>query len=127
MKKLLYIMLLLALTSSLTMSCDDKIDTAELTEDEYPRILGRWPDKKENGDLGDFDIPLNEILTIALQFTPSKYCTGVWYIDGQEVETGTVLEYVPTAVGTYKLDLVVTTPKHKTTREAYIKVIPATN
>lgn len=77
--------------------------------------------------MGDFDIPLNEILTTGLQFTPSEFCTGVWSIDGQEVERGTTLKYVPTAIGTYKLDLVVTTPKHTTTRQAYIKVIPAIN
>ena len=47
MKKIIFICTLLV--SLFAMSgCSDDIDTPVLTTDEYPRILGRWPDKQED-------------------------------------------------------------------------------
>ena len=61
MKKIIFICTLLV--SLFAMSgCSDDIDTPVLTTDEYPRILGRWPDKQEDGTLGKFSIPLNHVL-----------------------------------------------------------------
>ena len=51
------------LVSLFAMSgCSDDIDSPIVTVDEYPRILGRWPDKQEDGTLGIFETSLNKTL-----------------------------------------------------------------
>lgn len=126
MKKIIYISVLL-ITFAFFSSCDnDDIDTPVLTTDEYPRILGRWPDRTDNGALGNFEIPLNQILVIDVQYTPSALCEGTWYIDGREVHKGVGLEYTPSTEGTFHLKLVVKTPTLETSREANIVVVAAT-
>lgn len=75
MKRILFICTLLV--SLFAMSgCSDDINTPVLTTDEYPRILGRWPDKQEDGTLGKFSIPLNQVLNINVQYTPAELCEG---------------------------------------------------
>lgn len=80
MKKIIFICTLLV--SLFAMSgCSDDIDTPVLTTDEYPRILGRWPDKQEDGTLGKFSIPLNQVLSINVQYTPALNFArghGIW-------------------------------------------------
>ena len=45
------------------VSCkDEKTDFTELGKDEYPQIFGQWPDKKSNGDLGEFNLTLGDTL-----------------------------------------------------------------
>lgn len=125
MKKIIFICTLLA--SLIAMSgCSDDIDTPALTTDEYPRILGRWPDKDSDGNLGKFSIPLNQVLNINVQYTPAELCVGTWYLDGREIHQGVGYQYVPTTVGTFHLELVVKTPTKETNREAIIEVTEAT-
>lgn len=112
MKKIIFICTLLV--SLFAMSgCSDDIDTPVLTTDEYPRILGRWPDKQEDGTLGKFSIPLNQVLSINVQYTPAELCEGTWYL-------------IPSTIGTFHLELIVKTPTKETTREAIIQVTEAT-
>lgn len=125
MKKIIFICTLLA--SLFAMSgCSDDIDTPALTTNEYPRILGRWPDKDSDGNLGKFSIPLNQVLNINVQYTPGELCVGTWYLDGREIHKGVGYQYVPTTVGTFHLELVVKTPTKETNREAIIEVTEAT-
>lgn len=125
MKKIVVICSLLV--ALFTMSgCSDDIDTPTLTTEEYPRVLGRWPNKLEDGSLGLFEIPLNQILNINVQYTPAELCEGVWYLDGREIHRGVGLEYIPSVEGSFHLKLVVKTETQQTTREATIKVVAPT-
>jgi hypothetical protein len=120
MKKLAYIFLLI-IGVSLFSSCDSDPDIPVLTEDEYPRILGRWPEK--NGDvLGSFGAKAGVDFSITLQFTPSHLCEGIWYLDGVEYCKGQVFEYHSGRPVSHNLKLVVKTPKYTTTREATLDV-----
>lgn len=114
------------LVSLLAMGgCSDDIDSTIVNADEYPRVLGRWPDKNDDGTPGSFETPLNKVLAISLQYTPAEYCEGIWYLDGREIHRGVGLEYVPSVEGTFNLKLIVKTPTQQTSREAIIKVTPA--
>ena len=127
MKYLFSIWLGLALSCGLFTNCGgDDINTPELTEDTYPRIFGQWPEKKSGGSLGEFSTPLNKPLESKVQYTPSQYCVGTWYLDGVEVHKGVGYTYVPVTQGRFHLKLVVKTPKYETTREAYIVVVAPT-
>lgn len=125
MKKILFICsLLVSLLSMFSMSgCSDDIDSTILTTDEYPRILGRWPDRLDDGTLGAFETPLDRPLTISVQYTPAELCEGIWYLDGREIHRGVGLEYTPSVEGNFHLKLVVRTATQETTREATLKVI----
>ena len=132
MKKIIFICTLLV--SLFAMSgCSDDIDTPVLTTDEYPRILGRWPDKQEDGTLGKFSIPLNQVLSINVQYTPAELCEGTWYLDGREIHKGVGyyspeigLTYITPTSRPFHLELIVKTPTKETTREAIIQVTEAT-
>ena len=128
MKYLFSILFSLVILGSMFTSCSgNDINTPELTEDSYPRIFGQWPEKKADGSLGEFSTPLDKPLEIKVQYTPSQFCEGTWYIDGVEVHKGVGYTYVPTAQGRFQVKLVVKTPKHETTREAYIVVVAPTS
>ena len=120
MKKLAYIMILIV-GMNLMQACDSDIDLPEMTEEEYPRILGRWPEK-DGAVLGVFGAQAGEDFSIVLQFTPSNLCEGVWYLDGVEYCRGTVFEYKSGLPVTHHLKLVVTTPKYTTSPEAILEV-----
>ena len=124
MKYLFSLLFSMLLLGNMFTSCtSNDVNTPELTEETYPRIFGQWPEKKNNGDLGEFSTPLNKPLVIKVQYTPSQYCEGTWYIDGVEVHKGVGYTYVPTAKGKFHIKLVVKTPKYETTREANIVVV----
>lgn len=125
MKKVLFICsLLVSLLSTFSMSgCSDDIDSTILTTDEYPRILGRWPDRLDDGTLGAFETPLDQVLAINVQYTPTELCEGIWYLDGREIHRGIGLEYTPSVEGSFHLKLVVRTATQETIREATLKVI----
>ena len=60
-----------------------------------------------------------------MQFTPSPYTTGIWYLNDIPVYEGSEFTFNGYEVGLeYKLKLVVSTDYHTTTREARIKVLP---
>lgn len=122
MRKLLFICSLVFSLLSLG-GCSDDIDSPTLTTDEYPRILGRWPEKNDQGELGVFEIPLDQVLTINVQYTPAELCEGIWYLDEREIHRGVGLEYTPSVEGSFHLKLVVRTATQETAREAIIKVV----
>lgn len=123
MKTLIYI--LISVFAVLCFeSCDSNdIETPVLTEEDYPRILGRWPDKVD-GKLGSFEVVAGDSLTVTMQFTPSALCEATWYLDGVEYSKGTTFEYVSETPVSHNLKLVVKTPKYQTSREANLIVSP---
>ena len=125
MKRILFICTFLV--SLFAMSgCSDDINTPVLTTDEYPRILGRWPDKQEDGTLGKFSIPLNQVLNINVQYTPAELCEGTWYLDGREIHKGVGCTYIPANIVTYHLELIENTQTKSTSRQATIEVTEPT-
>lgn len=120
MKKSAYIFLLI-IGISIFSACDSDPDLPVLTEDEYPRILGRWPEKSGD-ELGVFGAKTGVDFSIVLQFTPSNLCEGTWYLDGVEYCKGPVFEYYSGAPVIHHLKLIVKTPKYTTTREARLEV-----
>ncbi len=121
MKKLIYIAILIT-GLSFFLSCGSDADLPVLTEEEYPRILGQWPER--NGDqLGQFGGRVETEMTINMQFTPSNLCEGTWYLDGEEYSTGTTFSYMTGTPGTHHLKLVVATSKYTTSREAFLVII----
>ncbi len=114
--------MLLVVLAALFNSCKDEAILPVFTEDEYPRILGRWPEKLSDGSLGSFGTQSGQVLTVPLQFTPSNLCEGIWYLDGEEVYKGTTFTYTSNTPGAHNLKLVVKTPKYTTTREALLVV-----
>ena len=68
------------------------------------------------------DNALDKVLYINVQYTPSQYCEGIWYIDNVEVHRGVGFRFVPPAEGRFHVKLIVKTPKYETSREAIIKV-----
>ena len=54
MKYLFSLLFSMLLLGNMFTSCtSNDVNTPELTEDTYPRIFGQWPEKKNNGDLGE--------------------------------------------------------------------------
>lgn len=121
MKKLIYIMILIAGCYTFS-SCESDVEVPVLTEDDYPRILGQWPEKS-GSQLGELGGITGKEFTHTMQFTPSNLCTGVWYLDGEEYSTGNTFSFMTETPGTYHLKLVVTTPKYTTSREALLTVV----
>jgi hypothetical protein len=122
MKKLRYIIIVFITGLTLFSSCNNELEAPELTDANYPRIMGTWPEKRANGTLGIFNATVDNPLTINVQFTPSGFCEGTWFLDGAEYCTGNSFAYTPTVAGDYNLKLVVKTSKYTTSREATIRV-----
>ena len=69
MKHLFSISLSLIILGNIFISCSsDEINSPVLTENEYPRIFGQWPEKKADGSLGEFSTPLDKPLVIKVQY-----------------------------------------------------------
>ena len=61
-----------------------------MTENDDPHILAPVFPDRTNGQLATFaNISRDANLSIALTVTPKDYTTVTWFIDGQEVESGT--------------------------------------
>lgn len=120
MKKLAYIILLI-IGVGFFSACDSDVELPELTDEEYPRIMGRWPEK--DGDkMGVFGAQVGIEFSVTMQFTPSHLCEGIWYLDGVEYSRGTTFEYQSGQPVKHNLKLVVKTPKYTTSREAILEV-----
>ncbi len=121
MKKIIFGLTLIFAILSFT-ACDSDVDLPEMTEEEYPRILGRWPELNDKGELGQFDAQAGTEFEMELMFTPSNLCEGIWYLDGVEYTRGTIFKYYSATPVSHHLKLVVTTPKYSTSREALLVV-----
>ncbi len=75
MKKIIFSITLIFMILSFT-ACDSDVDLPEMTEEEYPpRILGRWPELTDGGELGQFDAQAGQEFELELMFTPpSNLC-----------------------------------------------------
>lgn len=122
MKNMICAALLLLAACAFT-ACEKEADLPVLTEDEYPRIFGNWPAKdSETGALGTHSAQLGTELVIEVEYTPSAFCTAVWYLDGVEYCRGPVFRYTSGSPVVHYLRLEVSTPRHTTYRESQLIV-----
>lgn len=124
MKKLIFAALLLAGACALT-ACEKEADLPEITDEEYPRILGNWPSyTKVDGQMviGEHNAQIGTEKVIEMQYTPEAFCTAVWYLDGVEYCRGPVFRYTSGVAVTHYLRFEVTTSKHSTYRDAKLIV-----
>lgn len=123
--KFLYLTFLLLTVASLIVmaGCSDDLEQVELTADEYPRIIGNWPMKNDDGSLGTFSFTAGDTLSIDLEFTPSQYAIGTWYVDEVEYATGKSFKFTQDVPGRHYLKLILRTSSNETFREADIVVM----
>ena len=126
MKKLIYLLFAAFISLTMLQSCEEDVESPTFTEDDYPRILGRWPEKMGNFP-GSMRGNAGVEFTHKVQFTPSNLCTGVWYVDDVEYTHGDTFTYLTDQAGNYNIKLVVTTPKYTTSREMILVIAAATN
>ena len=121
MKKIALLMLLAL--PLIIISCEKEHSDPTISEETFPTILGQWP----SGNPAVYNVTAGEDLTITLQFAPSQYTTGVWYLDDVKVGEGTQFSRTFNEPGSYKLRLEVSPAYHKTSRSANIEVTAETD
>ena len=124
MKKYIIAAFMLAMGAVGFLSCESDYEPPVLTEDDYPRIIGKWPEKLGN-DLGVMAGTAGVEFSHTMQFTPSNLCTGIWYVDGEEYSIGTMFSYMTETPGEHHLKLVVSTSKYSTSRECILRIRPS--
>lgn len=128
MKKIYNMLLALGMVSfsflSLT-SCSEEEPFSTATEDDSPRILDPIFQDRINGELPVVaNINRTDTFAMTLTVTPADYTTVTWYIDGQEVATGTEIKRLLPA-GSYPMKVVASTAAGKSTyREGIVRVNP---
>ncbi len=126
MKNKYYMLLALGMMSfgllSLT-SCSEDEAFSTATADDSPRILDPIFPDRVNGELPVVaNINRTDTFSMTVTVTPADYTTVTWYIDGQEMATGTEFKQLLPA-GTYPMKVVASTAAGKSTyREALVKV-----
>lgn len=121
MKKILHILMILLAGFTLLQSCGSDVELPVLTEEEYPRILGRWPEKLGSA-LGMMRGYTDVEFTHNVQFTPSNLCEGVWYVNDEKYSRGNTFSYTTENAGEYHIKLIVNTPKYSTSREMILVI-----
>jgi hypothetical protein len=116
------IIALVSIVTYLAASCvDENYTYAELSTDEYPRILGSLPIDSTAMYWGD-------TLKLYSQYTPAK-CNGVWTLNGTEVYKGPNYYFImPQSIlenTSVKLKISVTNGQNTTYREIKIKSLGA--
>lgn len=129
MKKIYIALFALLAVGSTFTACTDEEPFATVTENDDPHILDPVFPDRTNGQLATFvNISRDANLSIALTVTPKDYTTVTWFIDGQEVESGTDSDKEinrSLKAGTYNLKIEVETVKgKKTSREGLVLVNP---
>lgn len=129
MKKIYIALFALLAVGSTFTACTDEEPFATVTENDDPHILDPVFPDRTNGQLATFvNISRDTNLSIALTVTPKDYTTVTWFIDGQEVESGTDSDKEinrSLKAGTYNLKIEVETVKgKKTSREGLVLVNP---
>ena len=125
MKKI-YVMLFAILAfNAFVASCSDEEPFSTATLDDEPRILDPTFPDRVNGNLATFaNFSRDGKFSMKLTVTPADYTTVTWFVDGEEVATGTEIEKEFMA-GTYHLKITATTTVGKSTyREGLIQVNP---
>ena len=115
---------ILAFNAFLT-SCSDEEPFSTATPNDEPRILDPTFPDRVNGNLATFaNFSRDGKFSMKLTVTPADYTTVTWFVDGEEVATGTEIEKEFMA-GTYHLKITATTTVGKSTyREGLIQVNP---
>ena len=113
---------ILAFNAFLT-SCSDEEPFSTATPNDEPRILDPTFPDRVNGNLATFaNFSRDGKFSMKLTVTPADYTTVTWFVDGEEVATGTEIEKEFMA-GTYHLKITATTTVGKSTyREGLIQV-----
>ena len=129
MKKIYIALFALLAVGSTFTACTEEEPFATVTENDDPHILAPVFPDRTNGQLATFaNISRDANLSIALTVTPKDYTTVTWFIDGQEVESGTDSDKEinrSLKAGTYNLKIEVETVKgKKTSREGLVVVNP---
>lgn len=129
MKKIYIALFALLAVGSTFTACTDEEPFATITENDDPHILDPVFPDRTNGQLATFaNISRDANLSISLTVTPKDYTTVTWFIDGQEVESGTDSDKEMNRslkAGTYNLKIEVETVKgKKTSREGLVLVNP---
>lgn len=119
----------LALGAVFTACNGDEEPFATVTADDEPRILDPVFPDRINGALATFaNINRDANLSMKLTVTPADYTVVTWWIDGQEVESGTASDKeldIALKAGMYNLRIVAETVQGKTaTREGVVRVNP---
>lgn len=93
---------ILAFNAFLT-SCSDEEPFSTATPNDEPRILDPTFPDRVNGNLATFaNFSRDGKFSMKLTVTPADYTTVTWFVDGEEVATGTEIEKEFMA-GTYHL------------------------
>ncbi|MDL2214949.1 hypothetical protein LJC00_02020 [Dysgonomonas sp. OttesenSCG-928-M03] len=134
MKKIYYILFVMLTMSFTFTACNEDDPFSTATADDAPRILDPIFPDRENGKLPVIaTINRDANLTIKLTVTPADHTVVSWQIDGNEVETGTLLD-INLKAGTYGFKVIVS-PKEltlpddnrSTYREGIVQVNPLPN
>ena len=125
MKKIYIALFALLAVGSTFTACTEEEPFATVTENDDPHILAPVFPDRTNGQLATFaNISRDANLSIALTVTPKDYTTVTWFIDGQEVKSGTDSDKEinrSLKAGTYNLKIEVETVKgKKTSREGLV-------
>lgn len=118
--------MLLGLATGLTlMSCDRNDAFSVAGPSDEPFILDPTFPDRDKGEIPTVATINRDVnFTMTVTVTPSEYTTVVWYIDGEEVATGTSVD-IHLLAGKYELKIVATTVEGKSTsREGFILVKP---
>lgn len=119
-----FTIILLSIIMIFLGSCSNDDEQTGANADDYPRIMGSWPERADDGSLGTLTFNAKDTLNVNLQFSPALYCEGTWYVDGVESGKGNTFTFTEDKADTHNLKLVVKTAKYETTREARIIVNP---
>lgn len=125
MKKIHLILFTILTFSILFTGCSEEEPFSTATANDDPRILDPIFPDRVNGSLPVIaNINRDGKFTMKLTVTPADYTTVTWFIDGEEVISGTEIEKELVA-GTYHLKVTASTETGKSTyREGTIQVNP---
>lgn len=125
MKKIHLILFTILTFSILFTGCSEEEPFSTATSNDDPRILDPIFPDRVNGNLpvvANFN--RDGKFAMKLTVTPSDYTTATWFIDGEEVFSGTEIE-MEFVTGTYNLKVTANTEAGKSTyREGIIQVNP---
>lgn len=121
MKPFLILLITGILALALVKCTKETIHVPDLSETS-PKILSTWPAPLDNGLPGSFNVRLGDTLHQEVIYTPTKFATCTWYLDGEQVGQGPLFTYIPMATGQHYIKIVVATADQATYRTAYLIV-----
>lgn len=122
MKRFRKLLITVTIALPLVQCAKETIYVPDLSETS-PKILSTWPAPLDNGLPGSFNVRLGDTLRQEVIYTPTKFATCVWYLDGEKVAQGPAFTYIPKATGQHYIKIIVATARQSTYRTAYLNVI----